>query len=162
MHDRHDGLRGWDPDRPRRALTSAAEPLRGFMPPSPRMPREPASYDGAYLLDARGNDIGEVMGAEDRRVRLALGGIRDFWGFLDLSTGKEIEVTADALLFGPRRTVGWTFVALPTSQPEPRLGGGVPGAAISGRRLARSERAGPGIAPRRRRGEPVARATRTP
>jgi len=42
-------------------------------------------------------------------AQLVLGGIRDLWGMIDLG-GHEIEVAHDELVFGPARTVVWTYV----------------------------------------------------
>lgn len=102
----------------RRELAHARDALRGFSPPPATMPRDPALYAGAYLLDARGNNIGEVYGVRDGRVELSIGGIHDFWGFWDLSGGSVSEISPRDLLYGPVHTVGWRFAVLPTFGPE--------------------------------------------
>jgi hypothetical protein len=79
-----------------------------------------APYEGATVINARGVIIGEVESVEDSddgmRVRLVLGGVQDFMGFVDVG-GRARVVPAAAIVFGERRVAGSTFVALTEDDP---------------------------------------------
>lgn len=72
-------------------------------------PESASRYGGATLLDPYGNEIGEVDDVRDGRAVLAIGGVRDFWGFIDVSATRNVEVPAERLVYGPARTLGWTY-----------------------------------------------------
>ncbi|HEU4610859.1 MAG TPA: hypothetical protein VFS15_02235, partial [Kofleriaceae bacterium] len=68
-------------------------------------------YSHAIVVDARGQELGKVVAVRGDRVAIARGGIRNFWGFIDLGT-ETIEVPRSALVLGPSQTAGRTFVIL--------------------------------------------------
>lgn len=74
-------------------LRSAASRLAAPIVARAERPADLGRYAGA----TRGEVIGEVAGADAGRVRLALGGVRKLWGFLDLSARRELVVAADQL-----------------------------------------------------------------
>lgn len=96
-------------DQARNRLDAAertlAETTGGEATPPPALAR----YGGATLLDPHGNTIGEIDHVAGDQVTIALGGVRDFWGFLDLSARRQLTVPAADLVYGPARTVGWSY-----------------------------------------------------
>ncbi len=70
-------------------------------------------FRGATVISPEGAEIGEVVGVAPDSLRLALGGWRAAWGFLDFGGGRELSVAANSLGFGPPRSVGMTLVMLP-------------------------------------------------
>lgn len=74
------------------------------------------SYRGALLVDANGSRIGEVVAVRADHVVVEVGGIRDVWGFLDLTSGLSFALPREAVLFGPSRWIGPTLVALPVPE----------------------------------------------
>lgn len=91
-----------------------ADPSAPLRPAPP-----PARYRGVPVVNARGVVIGEIAAVDGDLVRIALDGPRDVWGWWDLGDGRFASVAADALLFGPRRTYGKSYVMLPTLAPAP-------------------------------------------
>jgi hypothetical protein len=91
-------------------LREAARLARQVTPEQARAARLD-DYRHAIVVDARGQEVGKVVGVHGDRVAIARGGIRNFWGFIDLGT-ETIEVPASALVLGPSQTVGRTFVML--------------------------------------------------
>ena len=82
-------------------------------------PDRPERYVGVPVLNAQGVMIGEVADAQGDRLELALGGHRDLWGFWDWQAKQTATAPADALVFGPRRTIGKSYVMLPTFDTAP-------------------------------------------
>jgi hypothetical protein len=79
-----------------------------------------APYEGATVIDAHGVIIGAVASVENSSdgisVRLVLGGVQDFMGFVDVG-GRARVFPAAAVVFGQRRAIGSTFVALMEQDP---------------------------------------------
>lgn len=76
------------------------------------------AYEGAVVMNALGIRIGEVdaVGTSangERSVAVVLGGAQDFLGFLDFG-GVDVRVVADQVIFGKTKTIGSTYVVLPT------------------------------------------------
>lgn len=71
-------------------------------------------YDGASVLNAQGVHIGEVASIRADRVRVRLGGATDVWGFWDIDPDAIVSLPVDTLVFGPARTIGGSYVVLPT------------------------------------------------
>lgn len=95
---------------------------------------EPSAYRGVALLNALGAVIGEVRAVEPQRVRVALGGAHDVWGWWDWRPREEAWIAVSELLLGPRRRVGKSFVMLPTADTPPlALASTAPGMAGSAR-----------------------------
>lgn len=84
-----------------------------------RTPDPPQRYRGVPILNAHGVIIGEVLGAEGDRLELALGGHRDLWGFWDWQAKQTASAPVRLVVFGPRRTIGKSYVALPTFETAP-------------------------------------------
>lgn len=114
----HDG----DPAAAVRSLGDTVDALEGAVEPARQMsvgvPPEPVrpGYDGAKLINANGAMLGEVAQVRDGpspTVVVHAGGWNDWWGLFELG-GRTVEVPADRLLWGPRRSLGATFVVLPT------------------------------------------------
>ncbi|WP_064735884.1 DUF4396 domain-containing protein [Azohydromonas australica] len=80
---------------------------------------EPSAYRGVALLNALGAVIGEVRAVEGQRVRVALGGAHDVWGWWDGRPRQEAWIPASGLLLGTRRHVGKSFAMLPTADTPP-------------------------------------------
>ena len=55
---------------------------------------------------------------EPGAVYLTIGGLRDVWGFVDLTSGRPLIVPHDAVFFGPNRTIGRSLVLLPVHEDE--------------------------------------------
>ncbi len=140
---RHEVQNG-DPASARRRLAEHAARLEAWLvvggeasgpsPASAARPREPApdggppgpawalvkdgAYDGATVINARGERLGEAVGfvrAGDRVARVVVGtGLRDFLGFWDLS-GERASVSAEAIVLGQPRVLGSTEVVLASS-----------------------------------------------
>ena len=70
-------------------------------------------YAGVPVLDDRGVVVGEIVRAASGHVELALGGARDVWGFWDWQPRRVLSVPVNAVVLGPRRSIGKSFVALP-------------------------------------------------
>jgi hypothetical protein len=51
-------------------------------------------------------------------VYLAIGGLRDVWGFVDLTSGRPLIVPHEAVFFGPDRALGRSLVVLPVLEGE--------------------------------------------
>ena len=71
-------------------------------------------YDGVSVLNAQGVHIGEVASIRADRVRVELGGATDVWGFWDIDPDAIVSLPVDTLVFGPARTIGGSYVVLPT------------------------------------------------
>ncbi len=72
-----------------------------------------SDFIGATVLDTRGIEIGELIGVRGNRIRLALGGARDVWGFLDLGADRIVTVPAGRLMFGADHILGGRYVIGP-------------------------------------------------
>jgi hypothetical protein len=75
----------------------------------------PSAYEGAPLLDAAGAVVGEVRRVQGDRAQLALGGVHDFWGFVDLGHPTLAWVPVARLVRGPEHAIGKTYAMLPTA-----------------------------------------------
>ncbi|MEU0344648.1 hypothetical protein ABZ092_38395 [Streptomyces bobili] len=99
-----------------RATTAAA----GQHPAAPPKVAR-AGYDSADLLNAEGSKIGLVKRIETQGGKpvavLQIGGTKDLFGVLELG-GKQIEVPAERLLWGPRRSLGYVWVVAPTTATD--------------------------------------------
>jgi hypothetical protein len=80
--------------------------------PAPRT----RDYVGASIVDVHGQPIGELLGTAAGTAKIALGGIRDFWGFLDVNEGHIMRVPVTSLVFGNKQTVGPTYVVFTTAR----------------------------------------------
>ncbi|MEU0119808.1 hypothetical protein ABZ137_40690 [Streptomyces bobili] len=58
----------------------------------------------------------ETQGGKPVAV-LQIGGTKDLFGVLELG-GKQIEVPAERLLWGPRRSLGYVWVVAPTTATD--------------------------------------------
>jgi hypothetical protein len=74
----------------------------------------PTAYEGAPLLDATGAVIGEVRRVRGDQALVAFGGVRDFWGFLDVGQPALGWVPVAQLVRGPAHAIGKTYAMLPT------------------------------------------------
>lgn len=72
------------------------------------------AYAGAHVINAQGVRIGEVVQIRSGQALLEIGGNDDVLGFIDLGGGKQISVPVEKLVFGKRKALGSTMVALPT------------------------------------------------
>jgi hypothetical protein len=70
-------------------------------------------YRGATVLNAQGVRIGEVKEIRDGSLVISLRGLSDLFGFIDFG-GRETAVPLNQVLLGRRKTLGSTFVAIPT------------------------------------------------
>jgi hypothetical protein len=95
-------------------LAAARASLNTGMPGTPREPTWIDLYAGAPVINSRGAIIGEVLEVEQGQVLVALGGVRNLWGFVDLPAAQQVWLRPEALLFGPRASVGQAYVAMPT------------------------------------------------
>ena len=77
-----------------------------------------SGYREAVVINAHGVRIGEVRKAEGGRLVMSIQGYNDLLGFID-SGGQEIAVPADQVLFGKRKKLGSTIVAIPTASTAP-------------------------------------------
>ena len=77
-------------------------------------------YEGAAVINAAGERIGELIALEtdSGRGRMALGGVRDLYGFWDLG-GKTVELSPQRLVYGPAKWPKPTIVLAPTLAREP-------------------------------------------
>lgn len=89
----------------------AAESPTGPGALTPSAPADARAYRDAVVLNAAGDRIGRVAGVEGEDVVIVLGGIQDLFGFIDLG-GTKVSVPPGDLVFGERRTLGPTMVAL--------------------------------------------------
>lgn len=105
-------------DRLEQAVGPARDMSVGVPPPAVRH-----GYRGAMLLNANGSMVGRVErlghGRDDPTARLRLGGASDVLGVGHLG-GESVTVSADRLLWGPRRSLGSVFVVVPTERHRPR------------------------------------------
>lgn len=77
-------------------------------------------YEGAIVINAAGARIGELTALDPGtgRGRMALGGVRDLYGFLDLG-GRAMELPSKELVYGPAQWPKPTMVLAPTLAHEP-------------------------------------------
>lgn len=70
-------------------------------------------YEGATVIDRHGVRVGEVAEITEENgrtlIRLAIGGIRDALGFIDIG-GRTVSVDPEALLWGKPKGLGSTLV----------------------------------------------------
>lgn len=72
-------------------------------------------YAGATVIDARGAVIGEVKSVSDGSLDLAIGGLRDVWGLVDIGEKRSLTVPSSGVALGTPRSLGPTYVMVPTS-----------------------------------------------
>jgi hypothetical protein len=72
------------------------------------------AYKGAVVMDVYGARIGDVVRVDNRRMTIAIGGVRDVFGFLNLSPGNRVEVPVSQVLGGTLDPVKGAKVMLVT------------------------------------------------
>lgn len=92
------------------ALSSAGLRNPGALPAH----QQADTYRAATVLNAQGVRIGKVLDISGDTFTLGLGGYSNLFGFLD-HPQQTLQVPQPQLLLGRRRTLGSTFVVLPTS-----------------------------------------------
>jgi hypothetical protein len=75
-------------------------------------------YNGAKVLNARGVRVGEIRRIENDEAVMSIGGVAGLFGFLDFG-GQEVRVPLDHVLLGEPRSIGSTFVVLPSLRSAP-------------------------------------------
>lgn len=99
---------------------SRSDAARGQAPGAPPEEVWPA-YEGAVLVNANGSMVGQVRsiesGADGPVVILRIGGANDVLGFMEFG-GTDITVPAERVLWGPRRSVGSVFAAVPVETSD--------------------------------------------
>lgn len=101
----------------------AAAVSTSAVPPVPPPPLALGDYEGTQVVNLTGSRLGRVDDVRERggepTVVLQLGGVYDdlfkvlHWG------GQRVEVRADRLLYGPRRSLGYVWVVVPTTSTRP-------------------------------------------
>ncbi|MCW8193479.1 DUF4396 domain-containing protein [Proteobacteria bacterium 005FR1] len=98
------------PERARESLKIAADQDFGTVASAgaPAMQR----FGSATLINAHGVKIGEITAVRDDEVEVALGGLRNVWGFVDLSAERVLVLPAESLAAGPPETIGASLVTI--------------------------------------------------
>jgi hypothetical protein len=113
LRDARRALQNGDAPGAHRRVAALLADLADGVPAATQRPAAAARYAGVPVLDRQGVVVGEVVRAAPDRLELALGGARDIWGFWDWPPQRVMAVAPDAVVLGPRRSVGKSFVALP-------------------------------------------------
>lgn len=115
-HDLHMGSE----EKARQRLASAAR--QDFRVPAMPASKPLSDFRSATVLDPQGVMVGEITEVTPDKVRVAVGGARDVWGFVDLGAGRTEEIPADAVVTGPDKTIGMSMVTIARLEPEARRG----------------------------------------
>ncbi len=105
--------------QPNRAVAILTRTSQNF-PAAETTARQPSLRNGwknATVIDARGVRLGELVAIADDGTVVISQGLRDVFGFLDLSTGPTFTVAIERLLVGKRNRFQNLTVMLPGGGP---------------------------------------------